>query len=160
MIKKTLEILTVIIVGFFSLVFFISLLPNFETSKEIYRSIGLASTLTFILIVFLRIFKIVNTDKINRIGLLSLILIGGVIINSLFWSGDWYTQTVIYRHGHLSNKTIELQTKDDGASGSDHRVIEKTKFLYFIQKVDRIDTASIELPWIRVDEKINELGLK
>ena len=153
MIKKAIEILTVVIGILFSAIFLISLFPQIEPTKELFKNIGLLSTLLFALIIVLRLFKISHTDKINRIMLLPLILIGGILINGFWGGGDWKTQTILYEHGHFSNKTIEYQVKDNRTSNDNiNRIIEKTVILNLIQKVDIVDTATVKSPWIRIDK--------
>lgn len=130
----------------------ISLIPHYETTKEIYRNIGLMSTLVLILILILKILRIKLADQINKFSLLPLILIGGIMIQNIFWKDDWVTQEILFRHGHLSHKTIEVQIKDLKSDKHDQRIIERTKYLNIIQKVNTVDTNNIGLSWIRVDE--------
>jgi len=154
--KRIIEIICIIIALIFSVIFLLSLIPNFEITKEILRNVGLVNTLGLTFILILRLFRIIRINKINIIGLLSFFLIVGVMIHNIFWEEEWVTQRILFRHGHLSNRTIEIQTKNHKTEQNEKRIIERTKYLNIIQKVNEVDTINIELPWIREDEIKNK----
>jgi hypothetical protein len=108
----------------------------------------------------LRILRIKISEKINRIVIIPLVLIGGLVITSFDWVGTWKTQTILYNHGHFKFKTIESQMQDKGALGYNRRIVEVTKLAGFLRIIEPVDTAKVGLPWIKVDKDINELKLK
>ena len=84
-----------------------------------------------------------------------------VYLQEIFsWNGDWKTQTIIYENGHFDNKTIEFQMQDKGALGYNRRIVEVTKFTFFLKLIEQVDTTEIDLPWILVNKDVNELRLK
>jgi hypothetical protein len=93
-----------------------------------------------------------------------LTLIGILIIGPLriaFSSTAWKTQTVIYQNGHLNFKKVEFQMQDVGALGYNKRTVEViylTDLFMIVIPVEKDIHERIE--WIKVDQEINELGLK
>ena len=87
-------------------------------------------------------------------------LLIGLIIERMDWTGDWETQTIIFEHGHLKNKTIEFQMQDKGSLGYNRRIVEVMRINGFIEYITPIDTSKVSLPWIKVNKHINEIGLK
>jgi hypothetical protein len=51
----------------------------------------------------------------------------------LDWRGEWKTQTVIYQHVELPNRTIEFQLQDIGSLGYNSRQVESLKLLPFME---------------------------
>ncbi len=79
----------------------------------------------------------------------------------MFLSSSWKTQTIIYKHGHLNFKKIELQIQDKGALGYNKRIVEVlylTKYFMITKPVDENIEKNVE--WFKVDIYINELKLK
>jgi len=78
------------------------------------------------------------------------------------WSGDWMTQTILYRNRQNDRKTIEFQMRGDRFSfGYKKRIVGRMKIIPWIDWTTDIDTTAIDtLQWKRVNEQINELGLK
>jgi hypothetical protein len=75
--------------------------------------------------------------------------------------GAWQTQTIIYKHGHLSFMTIEYQMQDVGALGYKQRTVEVTYITpWFMITEERDLTKKISGPWFKIDKEVNELGIK
>ncbi|MES2140331.1 MAG: hypothetical protein V4511_11550 [Bacteroidota bacterium] len=101
--------------------------------------------------------------KSNKFILLTILTVGTLcFVKQIFsWGGDWKTQTIIYQNLHLSNRTIEFQMQDIGALGYNKRTIERLRIIPFLDWTEEIDTNKIDtLTWKKVDNEINELGLK
>jgi len=160
MIKKIVDrIIDVFWIGF-SLLFLLSLMIQLEFSSPTIRNIAFLLTLSGFALLILKISKIEISEKVNRIVFISSLIIGGFIITWFDWTGAWKTQTIIYNHGHFKFKTIEFQMQDKGALGYNRRTVEVTNLAGFLKIVEPIDTASVGLPWIKVDKDINELKLR
>jgi hypothetical protein len=70
------------------------------------------------------------------------------------------TQTVMYRSKTNPDIRIEFQMQDIGAFGYNERII-KISPGYFFDSTQEIDVKEIDtLNWAKVDEYVNELGLK
>jgi hypothetical protein len=93
---------------------------------------------------------------------LSFILIVLVDPMAIIWAdGAWKTQTIAYKHGHLGIKTVEFQIQDLGGSGYKKRDVEVlylTNWFMFTTPVPADINTRHE--WVKVDEDINEAGLK
>ncbi|MDX2361984.1 MAG: hypothetical protein QNK23_14335 [Crocinitomicaceae bacterium] len=79
----------------------------------------------------------------------------------VFSSGSWNTQDVLYQNGHLSFKKVEFQMQGVGAFGYNKRTVEViylTDFFMIVSSAENGDYNRAE--WIKVDENVNELGLK
>ena len=92
--------------------------------------------------------------------IISFVCISVYLKEEFKWNGDWKTQTIIYENGHFNNKTIEFQMQDKGALGYNRRIVEVTKFTFFLKLIEQVDTTEIDLPWILVNKDVNELRLK
>ncbi len=95
--------------------------------------------------------------------ILSLISIASVsyFSTALDWRGPWKTQTIQYRHLHLSHRTIEFQMQDKGARGYNRRTVDRIRLLPFLSWTRETSTTEIDLlTWKLVKEDVNELGLK
>lgn len=160
MIKKIIERFALILWIILSITYLSSLFTNVEISSSTLRNICFLMTISGILLIILRLFKIKLKENIYRIVIFTSILIGGVIITWFDFTGDWKTQTIIFENGHLSCKTIEFQMQDKGALGYNKRIVEVTKLTRFLKWVEPVDTTNIGLPWFKVDKEINELKLK
>ncbi len=82
-------------------------------------------------------------------------------VRIIFKSSSWKTQKIIYKNGHLSFKNVEFQMRDKGALGYEKRIVEViyiTKLFMITNPVEKNIENKVE--WIKVDEEINELGLK
>lgn len=70
------------------------------------------------------------------------------------------TQTILYRHVDNPDVVIELQMKDIGARGYLRRTVRVAPGLLW-DSVEEVDLQSIDSnEWRRVDEYVNEHGLK
>lgn len=79
----------------------------------------------------------------------------------LFSSGTWQTQTVLFQNVHLTFKTVEFQMQDVGTMGYNKRTVEVlylTNLFMIINEVPKDIDQRVE--WIKVNEEINELGIK
>lgn len=136
------------------------IIPNLEITKETIRNICLICTISGLLYGLVYILPIKKPKNLGGIITVVSVLLLGLIIEKTDWTGDWKTQTIIYEHGHLKNKTIEFQMQDKGALGYNQRIVEVTRINGFIEYVAPIDTSKVSLPWIKVNKDINEIGLK
>ena len=97
--------------------------------------------------------------------ILPLILVAFIVVKGptliLFSTGAWQTQTILYQIEDLKFNMVELQMQDNGAMGYHKRTVEVvylTNLFIIVKEVpDNIDKRA---EWIRVNEDINELGLK
>jgi hypothetical protein len=160
MIKKIIDrIIDILWIGF-SLLFLLSITTKLEFISPMIRNISLLLTLSGFALIILRILKIKISERLNRIVFMPSLIVGGFIITMFDWRGAWKTQTIIYNHGHFKFKTIEFQMQDKGALGYNRRIVDVTNLAGFLRIVKPIDTATVGLPWIKVDKDINELKLK
>jgi hypothetical protein len=94
----------------------------------------------------------------------SIILILILVINPVkifFSSGIWMTQTIIYKHGHLSFRTIEFQIQDKGALGFNKRTVEVLYLTDLFMITSEVpNNIEKKLEWFRVDMNVNENGFK
>ena len=106
-----------------------------------------------------------RNKKILIVLPIALVIIGGLIcffIPSLVWhlGSSFKTQEIIYQHKTDSNVTIEFQMQDSGTFGYNRRIVLVAKGLIFDTTVS-IDTTQIDKSeWKRVNQYVNELGLK
>lgn len=139
------------------------LLADLLTSLEINCSIIYSTSLFISLIsLFLILDVIYLKNKVKKFNLFafSASLFISLVVFALFPS-QWQTQTLLYKHGHFSLKTIEFQMQDIGSRGYNKRIVERTKILPGISLIElKKDTSTISLPWIKSNIEINELGLK
>jgi small-conductance mechanosensitive channel len=92
-------------------------------------------------------------------GLILILATGPIKI--VFASAAWQTQTIMYQHGHLSSKKVEFQIQSVGAHGWNKRTVEVyylTPLLMITGKVP--DDIDKNVEWTRVNQDINEAGLK
>lgn len=149
-----------------SLLFYLDLLTSFDIKEEHLKLFVYYSV--FILIPFILFcnfkyiqfihFKII-TSLLPIISLILLLILTPIKI--MFLSSSWKTQTIIYKHGHLNFKKIELQIQDKGALGYNKRIVEVlylTKYFMITKPVDENIEKNVE--WFKVDIYINELKLK
>ena len=79
----------------------------------------------------------------------------------MFSSESWKTQTILYQNGHLPFKKVEFQMQDLGALGHNKRTVEViylTDLFMIVSPVKKDIDNRVE--WVKVDEEVNELGLK
>lgn len=95
-----------------------------------------------------------------------LIILGSMLavcflISFLTWSGEWKTQTIIYRDHLNPDQTIEFRMRADRfAMGYQKQIVSRKKILPFLDLVTGIDTSKIDpSKWTLVNEKVNELNL-
>lgn len=78
-----------------------------------------------------------------------------------FSMGAWQTQTIIYKHGQLSFKTIEYQMQNVGSLGYNQRTVEVAYITPWFMITEECDlTKKIGVPWFKIDKEVNELGIK
>lgn len=153
------KVIVILWVGF-SIIFLISLVTNLEIKSSSIRNISLLLTVSGFVIMIIRILRIKIPENFNRTRIFLLVIISGLLLTMFQVKGDWNTQTIIYKHGHLNFKSIELQMQNKGASGYNRRIVEVTKLIGFLRIIDTVDTNKIGAPWIKVNIDINELKLK
>ncbi|MDY2588512.1 hypothetical protein SNF14_14305 [Winogradskyella aquimaris] len=106
------------------------------------------------------------SEPILRKGIPILTIIGLIYLNPLkilFLTQTWKTQTVELINENSGNHKVELQMKDIGALGYAKRNAEVyylTKYFYFVLSENYDDRNFIGTDWKRIDENINEIGLK
>lgn len=161
MTKKIINIIAITIWVLASGLWIVSMIiPNLEITKETIRNICLICTISGLLYGLVYILPIKKPKNLGGIITVVSVLLFGLILEKTDWTRDWKTQTIIYEHGHLKNKTIEFQMQDKGALGYNRRIVEVTRINGFIEYVAPIDTSKVSLPWIKVNKDINEIGLK
>ncbi|MBS2214053.1 hypothetical protein KEM09_21790 [Carboxylicivirga mesophila] len=160
MIKKTINFLILIFWTIASIVWIISMFTDLVITKEIIRNISAVLTIAGIIYGLLHFMPFKKPKNFVGIVTVSAVLITGITTEIFNWNGDWKTQTILYENGQFEFKTIEFQMQDKGALGYNRRIVEVTKLTSFLSIIEPVDTSSTELPWIKVDKEINELGLK
>lgn|SRR5690554_3805932 len=161
MIKKLSNIIAIVIWILASGLWTVSMIiSNLEITNETIRNICLILTISGLLYGLVYILPIKKPKNLGGIITVASVLILGLIIKITDWTGDWKTQTILYEHGHLKNKTIEFQMQDKGALGFNRRIVEVTRITGFINYVEPIDTSKVTLPWLKVNKDINEIGFK
>jgi len=141
-------------------------LTSFEIKSQTIKSFTYFGIMVLTPLTFIWNLWNFKTRKWKIIGsiLPTLTLIGILIIGPLriaFSSTAWKTQTVIYQNGHLNFKKVEFQMQDVGALGYNKRTVEViylTDLFMIVIPVEKDIHERIE--WIKVDQEINELGLK
>lgn len=92
--------------------------------------------------------------------LAAVIVVFIIVTNFFTWSRDFKTQTIIFRSTQDRQVRIEFQMSDHGALGYGRRIVKVTPG-FWGDNIKEIDTAKIDKrAWDRVDEEVNELGLK
>lgn len=93
-----------------------------------------------------------------------IMLIGIILLNPqriLSSTSAWQTQTVLYKNGHLSFRTIEFQMQDRGAMGYYKRTIEVCYLTPFFMVTSEVpNKVDLRSEWVKVDQDVNEFGLK
>lgn len=69
------------------------------------------------------------------------------------WNGDWSTQTILYHSKSSTSETIERQIRQDRfAFGYNNRIVERKKFIPYVDYISDIDTTNIDPAiWQRID---------
>ena len=106
------------------------------------------------------------SKSILRKGIPMLAIIGLLFLNPLriiFNTSAWKTQTVALVNGKMTNHKVEFQMKDIGTFGYAKRKAEVIYFsehfyIVWAKKYDERNFSGHQ--WKRVDEDINEMGLK
>lgn len=106
------------------------------------------------------------TKPMLRKGIPILTIIGLLYLNPLkliFNTATWKTQTVELINEKMTNHKVEFQMKDLGAFGYAKRtseVVYLSSYFYFVwaEKYDNRNFS--ENKWKRVNQDINEMGLK
>lgn len=71
------------------------------------------------------------------------------------------TQTIIFRDKSDPEHRVEFQMQDVGALGYNKQLVEVRPLLFFFETTSPIDTtAPSNTTWVRVDEFVNEMGIK
>ncbi len=166
---KAKNYISILLNGIFILIFVLFVfdgLTSFEIKNQAIKSFtnfGLI-ILTPIIIVWnlwslkTRKWKIISSI-LPAIALIGVMIIGPMKI--MFSSSSWKTQTVLYQNGHLTFKKIEFQMQDVGALGYNKRTVEViylTDLFMIVSPLEKDIGDRVE--WIKVDKKVNELGLK
>lgn len=71
------------------------------------------------------------------------------------------TQTILFRDKADTDHRVEYQMQDVGALGFNKQIVEVRPFLFVFETSIPFDsTAHSSTDWIRVDEEVNELGIR
>ncbi|MDB2463169.1 hypothetical protein N9W61_03615 [Algibacter sp.] len=95
-----------------------------------------------------------------------LVIIGLLFINPLaliFNTPTWKTQTVVLVNENMSNHKVEFQIKNTGARGYAKRkaeVVYLSNYFYVVLAKKYDDSNFSNHQWKRVNQDINEMGLK
>jgi len=74
---------------------------------------------------------------------------------------NWKTQVILYQNLHLATRTVEFQMQDLGAFGYRKRTVERIKIIPFFDWIKEVRTSQLDkLTWKRLNQDVNELGLK
>lgn len=159
---KIVKVLYILIIALFLL----DHLDSFDIKSQGIKSFIYYSTLLITPLLFIYyLIQVISKQRHVFIALLvGLVMVSIIIIGPMkiiFSSSSWKTQNIVYKHGHLNFKTVEYQMQDIGAFGYNKRTVEVlylTPWFTIISPV--INDIDKRVEWIRVDEDINELGLK
>lgn len=136
-----------------------------------FKSETLATALTILATTGFPVIKwLTSTEKGKRVKWL-LASIAGVILPVIIlalvefvtWGGNHYkTQTILYRQNGHPNNRIENQWSDVGAFGYNRRTVKIIQVTPLLQWTTEFadETEITQGSWTRVDEYVNELGLK
>ncbi|WP_209309730.1 hypothetical protein [Tamlana crocina] len=106
------------------------------------------------------------SEPILRKSIPILTIIGLIYLNplkTLFNVATWKTQTVELINENKGNHKVEFKMKDIGALGYAKRNAEVyylTEYFYFVLSENYDERNFIGIDWKRIDENINEIGLK
>lgn len=106
------------------------------------------------------------SEPILRKSIPILTIIGLIYLNPLkilFNVATWKTQTIELINENKENHKVEFQMKDIGALGYAKRNAEVyylTEYFYFVLSENYDERNFIGTDWNRIDENINEIGLK
>ncbi len=160
MIKKISYIMAIPIWIAASFILILSLLTQIEITNTLIRNLCLIVSFSGVLFVNISLLFPKKPKATMAAIIISFVCISVYLKEEFKWNGDWKTQTIIYENGHFNNKTIEFQMQDKGALGNNRRIVEVTKFTFFLKLIEPVDTTKIDLPWILVNKHVNELRLK
>ena len=136
-------------------------IKNQQVKSFIYFGILVLPMLT---LTFSLVFLKKTTRKVMGSILPILTLIGIFIIgpkNIIFSSSTWKTQSVLFQDKNLNFKKVEFQMQDVGNFGYNKRTVEVTYLTDFFMIVKPVgEYINEKNEWIKIDEEINELGLK
>lgn len=84
------------------------------------------------------------------------------LLQTLFCSSSWKTQTIIYQNKFDPSKKVEFQMLNKGALGYRRRTIEVNYMTdwFFISSPYNEEIFNSDSDWEKVDKEVNELGLK
>lgn len=141
-------------------------LTAFEIKSQLVKYIVYLGfvVLTLVIMAFNLVYQKNGAKKVALLILPLLMLIGIIWAGPMafvFAASSWSTQTVLYQNQHLSFKKVEFQMQDKGALGYNRRIVEVTYltdwFMIVTPPDEKLDERS---DWIKVDQNVNELGLK
>ena len=156
MFKRVSNIVIISIWTIASLLWMISMFSILEITNGMIRNICACMTIAGVIYVILNFIPFRKPK--NYIGIVTVVsvIITGVLSEIYNWKEDWQTQTVLYKNGHFSSKTIEFQTQKNGESKYNCRIVEITKLTDYLKIVQHTDTAEVHLPWIKVSKNTSE----
>ena len=157
-----LNVFFILIIGLFFLDFFTS----FEIKNQLIKSFTFFGFLILSPVVliwnFLNLKTFRNKFITSILPILSIITILKISPTKIiFHSSTWKTQKILYQNGHLNFNKVEFQMQDIGALGYNKRTVEViylTDLFMIVKPV--IDDINQRVEWIKVNQEINELGLK
>ncbi|MCU4165114.1 hypothetical protein [Carboxylicivirga caseinilyticus] len=131
-----------------------------EITNELIIRFSLILLIYFVVKNLVNLFHFKNLKNKSTFIATGAIIISEIVLATTNYTDVWKTQTILYEHEQLKNKSIEFQMLDLGSFGYNRRIVEVTKLTFFIRYVEPIDTSMISAPWIKANKHINELKLK
>lgn len=164
------NILKIIRVTFYSMLvlFLFDICDVFQTKIEFFKALTYYGVLILPIPLLIMEFKTNRSlsKPILRKGIPMLTIIALLYINPIriiFNTATWKTQTVVLISEKMTDHKVEFQMKDVGALGYAKRtaeVIYFSKYFYIVWE-KKYDTRNfIAHQWKRVNENVNEMGLK
>lgn len=137
-----------------------------EIKDQALRSFAYWGSLISSLILCCFLLKDMKGDFKNLylLSLISIVLVGFVgmgLSRMTMLASSWKTQEVIYQNSYCPANKVEFQMKDMGALGYKRRRVEVMYWSRFFITCTLVD-EDIEQKdyWIKVEQVVNELGLK
>lgn len=163
---KEIKKLSIFIFGIFLICYFFYLLDTnqiLEIKKQGFKSFIFMGIIPFSLFSILFIFLLIKSNILKLVAIIlptiALIQVYNFgILNTIFFSSSWKTQTIIYQNKFDDSKKVEFQMYDIGFAGYHERTVEVNYITnwFFISK----EVGVYNSDWVKVDKEINEMNLK
>ena len=160
---RTTKILNVIY-GLTIVFFLLDVLTSFDIKSQSIKSYVYFGLLIGTPLTLIWNFIVIKTKRVIGTAFPTIILTLILVVGPrkiLFSTGAWRTQTVLYKNGHLSFKTVEFQMQDVGALGYNKRTVEVFYLTPFFMTTSEVpNDIDRRVEWVKIDKDINELGLR